>query len=198
MQMRPQLFSWSALLFLFVLTAPARADTSPYGYYRYPTVYGDQVVFNSEGDLWMAPLSGGVARRLTLAQGPEVFPMFSPDGKWIAFSGNYDGNMDVYVMPASGGEPRRLTYRPGADYVTAWTADGKIVFRANSEVGQGRTWLCYTVSPEGSYPEKLPIDEAALVTFEPNGDRVAYNRCTHNYNGYGWWKRYRGGMAEPI
>lgn len=191
-----QLRLWS-IFFIFIVTVAAWADAPPYGYYRYPTAYGDQVVFNAEGDLWTAPLAGGVARRLTIVSGSEVFPLFSPDGKWIAFSGNYDGNMDVYVIPASGGEPRRLTFRPGGDYVTTWTKDGKIVFRSNSSTGQG-TWLAYTISPEGGYPEALPVDEAAMLTFEPNGDRIAYNRSTHNYNGYGWWKRYRGGMAEPI
>ncbi len=192
-----QLRLGSVFAFLLIIVTAGFADTDQHGYYRWPTVYGDQVVFNTEGDLWAAPLSGGMAHRLTIASGSETFPMFSPDGKWIAFSGNYDGNLEVYVMPASGGEPRRLTYRPGSDIVTNWTPDGKVVYRANNETAN-YIIKCYAVSPEGSYPEPLPIDQAALVTFEPGGDRIAYNRSTHNYNGYGWWKRYRGGMAEAI
>jgi tricorn protease len=91
--------------------------------------------------LWEAPLTGGEAKRLTSAKGEERFAMFSPDGRWIAFSGNYDGNTDVYVMAANGGEPRRLTYHPGADWVASWTPDGKIAYRNYS--GNGQT--CYEI-----------------------------------------------------
>jgi tricorn protease len=180
---------------LFALVGAASA--SDQGYYRYPTAYGDRVVFTAEGDLWEAPLSGGTARRLTTASGEERFSVFSPDGKWIAFSGNYDGNLDVYVIPSEGGEPNRLTFHPTVDIVTGWTPDGKVSFRSLRDPGPGK-WRCYTVGLDGIYPEPVPVDEAALITFEPNGNRIAYNRTAHRYMGYDWWKRYKGGMATDI
>jgi tricorn protease len=170
------------------------ADQPPQGYYRWPTVFGDKVVFSSEGDLWETPLSGGIARRLTIAPGTESFAMFSPDGKWIAFSGNYDGNFDVYVIPAEGGEPKRLTYDPMGAYVTGWTPDGKVVFRSMAYSGQ-YIWKAFTIAPTGGYPEPVAVDEAAHLTYEPNGDRIAYTRVSL---GTRTWKRYRGGWAEQI
>jgi tricorn protease len=170
------------------------AEADRKGYYRWPATFGNQVVFVADGDLWEAPITGGEARRLTSAKGEEKFAMFSPDGKWIAFSGNYDGNTDVYVMAASGGEPRRLTYHPGADFVASWTPDGKIAYRNYD--GNGQRWYeIYTISPEGGYPEKLAVDEAAHITFEPDGDRIAYTRYSL---GFRTWKRYKGGWAEDI
>lgn len=185
-----------AVTMLFVLTGIASGDDM-LGYYRYPTAYSEQVVFTSEGDLWTAPLNGGVARRLTMAAGSELLSVFSPDGKWIAFSGNYDGNVDVYVIPAVGGEPKRLTFHPALDLVTCWTPDGRVAFRSTRDAGPG-IWRAYAVGLDGAYPENVPVDEAALLTYEPNGDRIAYNRGAHRYMGYDWWKRYKGGEATDI
>ncbi|MBU1919741.1 PDZ domain-containing protein [bacterium] len=182
-------------LFLVLLANISFADEpEQQGYYRWATAYGDQVAFTADGDLWIAPLSGGEAKRLTSARGEERFAMFSPDGQWIAFSGNYDGNTDVYIIRPTGGEPRRLTWHPGADFVASWTPDGKIAFRSYSHNGQ-RSYEIFTVSTDGGYPEKLAVDEAAHIAFEPNGDRIAYTRYSL---GYRTWKRYKGGWAEDI
>ncbi len=181
-----------ALLLSAISYEAAAAESA--GYYRWPTVAGNTIVFNSEGDLWEAPLSGGTARRLTSAGGVESFPMVSADGKWIAFTGNYDGNSDVYVIPSGGGEPKRLTYHPLPDIVSSWTPDGKIAYRSVAETGP-YTFEVYTISPGGGYPEKLPIDWAAHIAFEPNGDRVAYTQFSL---GTRTWKRYKGGWAEQI
>lgn len=185
---------WAFLIVTLILITGAAFAADSQGYYRWPTVYGDRVVFTSEGDLWEAPLAGGVARRLTTAAGVESFAMYSPDGKWIAFTGNYDGNIDVYVMPAGGGEPKRLTYHPGPDVLAAWTPKGTVVFRSMMET-PGRIWKCYEVSPDGGFPVTAPVDEAAHITYEPNGDRIAYTRVSL---GNHRWKRYKGGWAEQI
>ena len=79
---------------------------------RFPSIRGDRVVFTYAGDLWTAPSSGGSALRLTSHPRVEVFGRFSPDGKWVAFTGQYDGDEQVYVVPTSGGEPRQLTFYP--------------------------------------------------------------------------------------
>ena len=118
------------------------------GYYRWPTAYGNQVAFTADNDLWIAPLNGGAARRLTSAPGEERFAMFSPDGKWIAFSANYDGNIDVYIISPEGGEPRRLTYHPGADWVAAWTNDERVAYRNYSDNGM-RQYEMYLIGTDG-------------------------------------------------
>ena len=183
---------WFSVVVLIAATAFA---AEPQGYYRYPTVYGDQMVFTAEGDLWSAPLAGGMAHRLTTVSGEERLAAFSPDGKWIAFCGNYDGNLDVYVIPSEGGEPKRLTYHPAPDLVTGWTPDGKVAFRSYRLWNK---WQCLVIPPTGGYAQPVEVDEAALVAFEPGGDRIAYNRAVSNYIGYGWWKRYKGGEAQDV
>jgi tricorn protease len=106
----------------------------------FPDIHGDKIVFVYGGDLWLDSASGGVARRITTYPGRELFPKFSPDGKWIAFTGQYDGNFNVYVMSSDGGQPRQLTFYQGGaqplndrmgihNEVVTWTPDSKrIVF----------------------------------------------------------------------
>ena len=138
--------------------------------------------------------TGGAALRLTTADGEERFPKFSPDGKSIAFTGEYDGNSDVYVLPTTGGEPLRLTYQPLSDQVVGWTPDGKIIYRSFAESGNDYLKL-FVVPPTGGYPETLPLDKAATLAFEPNGQRVAFTRSMLAFR---TWKRYHGGWAEDI
>src|SRR6266568_4468124 len=115
--------------------AHAAADQVPDGptkLLRFADISKDKVVFAYAGDLWIASREGGAARRLTSHVGDELYPKFSPDGKWIAFTGEYDGNPDVYVISAEGGEPKRLTFHPSNDIVLGWTPDGKnILFRSD-------------------------------------------------------------------
>ncbi len=163
-------------------------------YIRYPDINGNRIVFAAEGDLWVASDAGGVARRLTTHPGTEYFPRFSPDGKWIAFTGEYDGNQDVYVIPAEGGEPRRLTWHPGADQVVGWIPDGtKVLFRSRAENPQA--WELFAVGLDGSDPEKLPLGWAARIDIDPDSGIWAFNRVTSEGR---TWKRYRGGMASDI
>ncbi len=163
---------------------------------RYPDVSKDQIVFSYAGDLWTVPRAGGHAHRLTAHPGEEIFPKFSPDGKSIAFTGDYDGNTDVFVMPAAGGEPRRLTYHPGADNVLGWTPDGKkVLFRSNRYSQPPDYTRLFTVSPEGGTPDMLPIPRASLTSFSPDGNRIAYLPTSQDFR---TWKRYRGGWKPPI
>ncbi|HSD45269.1 MAG TPA: hypothetical protein VLB87_01555, partial [Pyrinomonadaceae bacterium] len=130
-------FAFLTLVALLLFAGGAQAQTK---LLRFPDIRGDRVVFTYAGDLWTAPSTGGNAIRLTSHPGVEVFGKFSPDGKWIAFTGQYDGDEQVYVVPASGGEPKRLTWYPangplpprwGYDnQVYGWTRDGKeVLFR---------------------------------------------------------------------
>jgi tricorn protease len=171
---------------------------------RFPDIHGDTVVFSHGGDLWSVPATGGTARRLTSGDGLELFPRFSPDGKWIAFTGQYDGSLDVYVMPASGGEPRRLTWYPSQDnndrmgfdnMVLGWTPDGKILFRGQRGPIRGFIGEPYTVSPAGGPVERFPLPESGAISFSPDGKRIAYNRIFRDFRS---WKRYEGGMAQDV
>lgn len=162
---------------------------------RQPTLHGDDVVFVYANDLWKSSLNGGTAIRLTSDQGYESNPHFSNDGKLIAFTAQYDGNVDVFVMPAEGGEPKRLTYHPGGDFVQGWTPDGKVLFRSGREAQPTMTNKFFTVSTDGGLPEALDIPRAAYGEMSPDGKHLAYTPIT------GWdaeWRNYRGGQAMPI
>ncbi|MEW6741252.1 MAG: PDZ domain-containing protein [Planctomycetota bacterium] len=163
---------------------------------RYPDIHDDKVAFVYGGDLWLAASAGGVARRLTSHPGPELFPTFSPDGKSIAFSATYDGNMDIYVIPSEGGEPQRLTWHPSPDLAVGWTPDGaRVLFFSPRLSPTGRDTRLFTVSVKGGLAEVLPMDEAGLGSFSPDGGRIAYNRIAMQDH---TWKRYKGGMAQDI
>lgn len=163
---------------------------------RYPDIHQDKIVFVYGGDLWLVSSEGGVARRLTTHPGIESSPKFSPDGKYIAFSGFYDGNTDIFVIPAEGGVPKRLTYHPLADRIIDWYPDSKhILFRSGRESFSYRYNKLFKVSIDGGYPEALPLPEGELSSLNADASRIAYNRMAREER---TWKRYRGGMAQDI
>ena len=183
------------MLFSLHLTGEALSAENLSGFLRYPHISGEKVVFTSEGDLWTAPLEGGQAYRLTTSEGEERFGHYSPDGSLIAFSGEYDGNEDVYIITSQGGTPKRLTYHPSADMVLGWTPDGKsVVFRSHRE-SPNWTYRVYTVNINGEFPRAYPLDLCSLITFEPGGERIAFNRMSREFRD---WKRYRGGWHQDI
>jgi len=151
------------LLCLLVVAAAAQAEEGT-RLLRFPDIHSDQVVFSYGGDLWLASTDGGMARRLTAHPGQELFARFSPDGQWIAFTGQYDGDEQVYVVPTSGGEPIRLTWYPAVgplpprwgydNQVYGWTPDGaKVLFRSLREKGGAVENKLYTVSRTGGLPQ---------------------------------------------
>ncbi len=159
---------------------------------RYPDIHNDRIVFTYEDDLWLVSSQGGTAVRMTSHPGTEQYAKFSPDGKWIAFTGEYDGGRDVYLIPASGGEPKRLTFHPADDDVVEWKPDGKaILFRSKRDLEiRG-----YTVSIDGSFPEILPVDRLRYGSFSPDGSQIAYNRNNSDRMN---WKGYKGGRQQDI
>lgn len=173
---------------------------------RFPTTNGSEVVFSYAGDLYTVPLTGGEAQRLTSHVGYEMFARFSPDGKSLAFTGEYDGNREVYLLPANGGEPQRLTYtstnsrddlgdRMGPNNVVmAWSPDGKqIVFRNRIDNGFiGKLW---TISKDGGMSAAIPLPEGGFCSYSPDGKKLAYNRVFREFR---TWKYYKGGMADDI
>ncbi len=162
---------------------------------RFPDVHGNTIVFVYGEDVWTVPTAGGVATRLTIHDGEERYPKFSPDGEWIAFTGEYDGNTDVYVMNRHGGEITRVTYHPWPDEVIGWhPKKNKILFRSIRHSFRYFHRL-YLVSPDGTGLEELIMHEAAQGSFSPDGTKIAYNRGAREHR---TWKRYRGGTAQEI
>jgi tricorn protease len=173
---------------------------------RFPDIHQNQIVFSYAGDLWLVSNQGGVARRITTSPGLELFPKFSPDGRQIAFTAQYDGNFNVYVMPAEGGQPRQLTFNPGMpqvpermgieNEVITWFPDGKrILFLSRRNTFNSWFGRLFSVSAQGGLPEQFPLPRGGLTSFSPDGNRIAYNRIFRNFR---TWKRYTGGLAQDI
>ena len=173
---------------------------------RFPSTNGSEIVFSYAGDLFKVSANGGEAKRLTSHIGYEMFPRFSPDGKTIAFTGQYDGNTEVYTVPSEGGEPLRLTYTPTNmrddlgdrmgpnNIVMCWTADGNnIVYR--NRIGSGFIGNLKLVNKEGGISEMIPLPEGGFCSYSPDGKKLAYNRVMREFR---TWKYYRGGMADDI
>ena len=175
---------------------------------RFPSLNGNRVVFTYAGDLYTVSLQGGVARRLTSdPKGFEMFARFSPDGKTLAFTGQYDGNTEVYVMPSEGGEPRRLTHtatlerddvsdRMGPNnIVMAWKDNETVVYRSRRNHWNPFKGELTLARLSGGVPETLPVPRGGWCSFSPDGRQMAYNRVFREFR---TWKRYRGGQADEI
>ena len=163
---------------------------------RDPTVSKTQIVFSYAGDLWTVSRDGGDAARLTTGIGNEYAPIFSPDGRWIAFTGEYDGNTDVYVIPAGGGVPRRLTYHPGRDQAVGWTPDGKqVLFVSGRDSASGRYARLFTMPIDGVFPTPVPLPMGYEGAYSPDASHLAYVPLPRGFDS---WKRYRGGQTTPI
>jgi len=167
-----------------------------FGYYRYPTIAGDRVVFVCEDDLWSAPAGGGTATRLTVSFGTCSFPRLSPDGRWIAFISTDEGNPELYVMPSEGGRPIRLTFLGGITAaVSGWSPDSNTIFFTSSPT----TWYeremrAFSIGREGGTPRELNLGHCKSLSFAPNGGVV----IGRNADDPARWKRYRGGTSGEI
>ena len=162
---------------------------------QHPSVSRTLIAFDYGGEIWTVPRSGGQATPIVVGQGQNRGPIFSPDGRYIAFTGRYDGNTDVFVVATGGGEPRRLTWHPGDDEAVAWTADGKsIVFRSPRASPRDLVQL-YTVPAGGGAPMQLPLPSGYEASFSPDGTHLAYTPFGQRQPA---WKQYRGGQTLRI
>ncbi|HGY55869.1 MAG TPA: protease [Caldithrix abyssi] len=199
---------WVLMFLFFVSAVYLQAAQDESGLLRFPAIYENQVVFTYAGDLYTVPVSGGVARRLTSDEGFEMFARFSPDGKTIAFTGQYDGNTEIYLIPAEGGAPKRLTFtatlgrddvadRMGPNNITmTWLHDNKtIVFRSRMKSFNSFKGSLFKVNTEGDMPEQVPVPFGGFCSFSPDDSKMAYNRVFREFR---TWKRYRGGMADDV
>jgi tricorn protease len=185
------------LILMFIVIAlagyAAQSEETPM-LVQAPTLSKAEIVFAYGGYLWSVSSEGGNARQLTTG-GHESGPEFSPDGKWIAFTGEYDGNADAFVIAAEGGEPKRLTWHPGADVVVGWTPDSKKVLFRSSRVAFADFNRLYTVGIEGGVPEVLPMWRGEEGWYSPDATKLAY---VPNMKWQEAWKRYRGGQTTPV
>ncbi len=163
---------------------------------RFPDVSSGHIVFAYADDLWIVDRAGGIASPLASPQGRELMPRFSPDGKQIVFTGNYEGNNDVYVIPTTGGVAERWTYHPATEVVCDWMADGQsVLYYSNGLAGLGRQPQLFTVSKSEPLPTRLPVPYGTNGSISDDGQWLAYTPHSRDTR---TWKRYRGGMASDV
>ncbi len=176
--------------------------------FRFPAIHNDTIVFTYAGDLYMVSKKGGEARKLTSGKGYEMFARFSPDGKTIAFTGQYDGNTEVFTIPSKGGVPKRITYtatlhrddisdRMGPNnIVMTWTPDGKeIVYRSRKQSFNSFVGSLFKVSKDGGMSAQLPLPTGGFCSYSPDNEKLAFNQVMREFR---TWKYYHGGMADDV
>ncbi len=180
----------SLLLFASILATAGGFE----GYYRAPAIHGDTVVFTAEGDLWKVPASGGEADRLTAHPDFESFAAISPDGRWLAFTGRYEGPSEVYIMPLAGGVPKRLTYHGDRSEVVGFTPDGRVLYRTSAYSTLPKAQLV-AIRPDTGAEERIPLYQASDGVFDPKTGTLYFVRFAKQGSKT---KRYRGGTAQQI
>jgi tricorn protease len=190
MRLSLRLISW-----LCVLAPTALWAATPPLVLQNPTLSATHIAFAHAGQIWTVPREGGRATRLVTGQSSNDHPVYSPDGRTIAYAGTYNGNTDVYLVDANGGEPKRLTYYPGVDTPVAFTPDGRrIVFRSMRASPRDLPRL-FEMPIEGGVPTPLPLPTGVDAALSPDGRHVAYTPFNQ------WqpaWKKYRGGQTSRI
>lgn len=172
----------------------AQAPATSLGYFRFPAVAGDELVFTAEGDLWRVPIAGGVARRLTSHAGPETHADVSPDGRTVAFSASYEGPTEVYTMPLDGSAPpTRRTWEGGRALVAGWTPDGRVLYSTSRWSGLPNQQLV-AVDPRTNRRELVPLAQAADGGYDAAGTLWFTRQPFQGSHA----KRYKGGTAQAV
>ncbi len=162
---------------------------------RHPTYHNGRVAFSYLGDIWVAGENGTGAQRLTDHRARDIYPRFSPDGKWVAFSSNRFGNYDVFVVASEGGAPKQLTFHSGADTVVGWSPDGRrVIFSAARGVVFPGVGNLYGVPSEGGLEQLIPTDWGSWGSYSPDASKLAYTRHSTPW----WRKHYRGSNANDL
>ena len=164
---------------------------------RNPSVSETKIAFAYGGDIWVCAKDGSHPVRLTVNPGIEADPVLSPDGKWVAFSGNYDGKFNVYIVPSGGGMPKRLTYHPAGDIVRGWNGNNKMIFFSGRESNHQRYVKLFQVDINTGIDESLILPEASQGNFSPDGKYIAYVRSI-DMSEFNAFKLYRGGDMGRI
>ncbi|AXA91805.1 S41 family peptidase [Massilia sp. YMA4] len=193
MQMRRLAICFLAAGLVTIATSAAALEP----YLRYPAVRGDNVVFTAEGDLWRVSRSGGAAQRLTTHAAAETHAAISPDGRWVAFAGSYEGAQEAYVMPLAGGLPRRLTFENGSVTVLGWTAQGEVLVSTQNSVGPGAHRIVAAVHPASGARRVFPVADANDAVLDDAGKTLYFTRyglVMTNDN----VRHYRGGAHAQL
>jgi tricorn protease len=163
---------------------------------RHPSYSKGKVAFSYLGDIWTANEDGSGVARVTDHKAREVYPRFSPDGKWIAFSSNREGNNDVYVIPATGGKAKQLTFHSADDTVVGWTTDGKnVIFTSSRNMGAfPNVATMFEVSVEGGMEKPIETDWGSSGSYSPDGAKLAFTRHPSVWSR----KHYRGSYAADL
>ncbi|MBZ0255662.1 PDZ domain-containing protein [bacterium] len=179
---------------LFLLSI-IQVQASKLGYYRYPAIYEDVIVFTAEGDLWKTTTAGGTAQRLTTHHGMESRAAISPDGKWIAYSAEYEGPTEVYVIPIDGGVPERITYDGSSAHVQGWTPNGNILYSSRIYKSTYPDFHLIQINPEEKQAELFPLSQAYNGELDPEEQTLYFTRRPKQGSAT---KRYQGGTIEDI
>jgi len=203
--MKSKTFLYLFALLLIGTVATAQQESR---LFNFPTIHNNNIAFSYAGDIYIVNSEGGIARKLTSHKGYEMFPKFSPDGKHIAFTGQYDGNTEVFLIPSKGGTPKRLTFtstlkrddlgdRMGPNnLVLGWTPDSKnITFRSRRYTFNSFTGQLFNVPARGGLCKEIPLKDGGFCSWSPDGKKLAYNKIFREFR---TWKRYKGGMADDI
>ncbi len=182
-----------SLIAILLLAGTAKAQQTK-GYYRFPTIHGDTIVFSAEGDLWRVTTQGGMARRLTSHPGEESNPVLSPDGKTVAFTAEYEGPSEIYTMPLDGGLPTRRTFHGDGAGAVSWAPDGGLVYATDLYATLPGTQLAVMDLSTGKSTLE-PLGQAADGTFDPSGKTLFFTRFPFQGS---HTKRYKGGTAQNI
>ncbi len=189
-------FSLALIAITFFIQSISAQNTQDTRLLHSPAISEQHIAFVYAEDLWIANLDGSNPKRLTIDEGIESNPVFSPDGTHLAFSAQYDGNTDVFVIPASGGIPKRLTWHPSFDWVTGFSPDGtEVLFISQRTNYTNRYAKLYTINIEGGQAKELPIPNAFRASFSSDGQYIAYVPI---YEVFNQWKNYRGGTQGRI
>ena len=181
------------ILFLLSLCAPVAAQGREAKLVRYPHYHQGRIVFTYLADIWTADENGGNVQRVTVHKARDVYPRFSPDGRWIAFSSDRDGNLDVFVIPSGGGTAKQLTFHSADDSVLGWSPDSRSVLFGTSR-GEDFMGRIYTVSVDGGLPRNTGSDMGVYASYSPDGRKLAINRKSQSY----WRKYYRGSFQSDV
>ncbi len=181
------------LVFAFLACMPAAAFGREAKLVRYPHYHNGHVAFTYLGDIWTADENGQNVKRLTVHKARDIYPRFSPDGKWIAFSSDRNGNLDVFIIPAEGGASKQLTFHSAEDTVLGWTPDSKAVLFASNR-GEDFAGKLYVVSIDGGMERNAGPDMGVWASYSPDGKKIAVNRKGQVY----WRKYYRGAYQTDV
>jgi len=184
----------TSLAILLLLHLNLIAGEANMGYYRYPSMHGETIVFTAEGDLWKVSTVGGTAQRLTTHHGQETHAAISWDGKQIAFTATYDGPREVYLMSIDGGLPKRLTYHGEGSDVVGWTPGGDVMY-TTKHYSTDPNYQLVRVDPETLKETLIPLHQASTGAYDMDEETLVFTRLRFQGSPA---KRYKGGTAQNL